>query len=186
MTRLLFFATLCTFLTSCVSTQKRPIQTSTQQSYPSNWSITGKFALSNGKENGSGKITYSVSGQNINAKFKAPLGQGSWEIKQDKDKAELLSTRHHPIYGNDAQTLVSQELGWDFPWNSLAYWLRGYKTNAKTTPHKQSIDKIDDNGWIITYSKWINTSQGLLPQKIKAKKPPFSVKLIIYKWMVEK
>ena len=186
MTRLLFFTAICALLTSCMSTKKRPNQTTAQQSNPNNWSITGKFALSNGKESGSGKITYSVNGKNINAKFKAPLGQGGWEIKQEKDKAELSSTRHHPIYGNNAQTLVSQELGWDFPWNSLTYWLRGYETNAKITPHTQTIDKIDDNGWTITYSKWANTSQGLLPQKIKAKKPPFSVKLIIYKWKVEK
>ncbi len=183
MVRLLFFAAIGTLLTSCVSPQKRSDSTSTQQPARNNWSITGKFALSNGKENGSGKITYTVNKPIIHAKFKAPLGQGSWEVKQDKNKAELLSSKHNPIYGNNAQILISQELGWDFPWDNLFYWLQGFKSNERVTSHfSNSIKKIHDDGWTITYNKWTQTANGFLPKKIKASKPPYTVKLIIYNW----
>lgn len=168
-----------------MSTQKKPKQTTIKQTSLKKWSITGKFSLSDGQESGSGKITYAVNNTSIHAKFKAPLGQGSWEVKQDQDKAELLSSRHSPIYSNNAQTLVSQELGWDFPWDSLNYWLRGYKTNEKMASHHQSIDSIHDKGWTISYSKWIQTTNGLMPKKIIASKPPYKVKLIIYKWTVD-
>jgi len=185
MLRLISLISLCILLASCTSLQKKPSPIDVTQSASKNWSLTGKFALSNGKENGSGKITYSVNNQNIHAKFKAPLGQGSWEIKQDKDKAELLSNRHNPVYGNNAQLLISQELGWDFPWDSLPFWLRGYETNGKTTTHIKEIDEIHDNGWTISYSKWVQTSDGLLPRKIKASKHPYTVKLFIYKWTLD-
>jgi outer membrane lipoprotein LolB len=185
MLRLISFISLCTLLSSCVSLQKKLSPIDTIRPISKNWSLTGKFALSNGIENASGKITYSVSNQSIHAKFKAPLGQGSWEIKQDKDNAKLLSTRHDPVYGNNAQSLISQELGWDFPWNSLSYWLRGYETSEKITTHIKSIDEIYDNGWTISYSKWVQTSNGLLPKKIKASKPPYTVKLFIYNWTLD-
>jgi len=185
MPRLLFFITICTILASCANSQKRPKQSHTKPSNADNWSFTGKFALSNGKENGSGKIAYEINNQTVKAQFKAPLGQGSWTITENKNSAELQSSRHHPVFGNNAQALISNELGWDFPWNNLKFWLRAHKTYAKITPHTSSIDKIYDNGWTISYSKWTQTPAGLLPKKIKASKPPYAVKLVIYKWVVD-
>ena len=183
MLRLIYLISLCILLASCTHLQKKSGSLDVTQSASKNWSLNGKFALSNGKKNGSGKISYSVNNKTIHAKFKAPLGQGSWEVKQQNNKAELISSKHHPMYGNSAQKLISQELGWNFPWDSLIYWLQGFKSNEKITTHlSNNLKEIQDNGWTITYAKWIQTANGFLPKKIKASKPPYTVKLIIYNW----
>lgn len=181
MARYLFFIAICILLMSCMSMQKK----SKINKATNNWSITGKLALSDGKKSGSGKITYGVRNTYAHAQFKAPLGQGSWEIIESNNKTQFLSSRQLPTIGDDAQTLISHELNWDFPWNHLSYWLRGYPKDADITPHKVVIKSIHDDGWIISYSKWINTEKGFLPKKIKASKPPYQVKLVIYKWDFE-
>ncbi len=146
------------------------------------WSFNGKMALNDGNTSGSGRITWAVDGNMTKAQFKAPLGQGSWKITETPSNATLESTRNGKSTADNASSLISNELGWEFPWNSLHFWARGYRTNQALEPHLTLPTSITDNGWSITYQKWMNTPLGLLPKKIKATKDNYSVKLIIYNW----
>jgi len=146
------------------------------------WSISGKMAIDDGHQSGSGKFDWKVSTTNLEARFKAPLGQGSWIIMEDNNGARLTSSKHPDRFANNAQLLLSDELGWSFPLEKLKYWLRGYQHLQKQEKHEQAIDSLDDAEWHISYQKWQHTAMGLLPTKIKASKPPYTVKLIIYHW----
>jgi outer membrane lipoprotein LolB len=146
------------------------------------WSLSGKMAINDGKQNGSGKFNWKVSPTHLEAQFKAPLGQGSWKIIEDNYQAQLISSKHPDKYAADAQILISNELGWTFPLKKLKYWLRGFEYLQTPKKHKKNIDTIADSEWQISYQRWEHTPMGLLPTKIKASKPPYSVKLIIYHW----
>lgn len=148
----------------------------------SSWSLNGKIAIKSGKQNGSGRILWREEQGTTYAQFKAPLGQGSWEITENDHQATLRSSKHGIKTGSDAQVLISQELGWQFPWKKLSLWLRGAK-DSKQLGHQNTIkSQISDQGWSIKFDKWQKTSLGLMPKKITATKPPHTVKLIIYGW----
>lgn len=146
------------------------------------WSITAKMAITDGQQSGSGKIDWKLSKTNFEARFRAPLGQGSWKLTEERNGARLTSSKHPDKFSTNAQRLLVDELGWSFPLEKLKYWLRGFEYLQTPNEHKKPIDTIDDKEWHINYQKWQHTTMGLLPTKIKASKPPYSVKLIIYHW----
>lgn len=146
------------------------------------WSLTGKMAINDGKQNGSGSFYWKVSSSNFEAQFKSLLGLSRWKIIEDANQAHLISSKHPEKFASNAQLLISSELGWPFPLEKLKYWLRGFEYLHTPDEHKKTIDTIEDTEWNISYQKWKKTPMGLLPTKIKASKPPYSVKLIIYHW----
>jgi len=157
-------------------------QTKLKWSAMHSWSVTGKMSINDGLQSGSGKFDWIKSDSHFEAQFKAPLGQGSWKITENNKEARLSSSKHADRFADNAQELISNELGWSFPLENLNYWLRGFHYLDEPYKHKNNIDNIQESGWNISYQKWQSTPMGLLPTKIKASKPPYSVKLIIYHW----
>ena len=185
--KILLLYLLVSLLSACQNSHKSSLKPSTFTTWNkvSSWKLIGKMAINDGKNNGSGKISWQQDAKQTIAQFKAPLGQGSWKIIETNKNAELISTKTGSKTANNAQLLISYELGWDFPWQKLKYWLRAYKSNEKLLKHNQPRQFIGENGWHISFDKWIETPAGLLPKKIKASKPPYSVKLFIYSWEIQ-
>lgn len=182
-TLLLIFSAVI-LLSSCHK-NKKPHHSVSQWSQLNSWSFNGKMAINDGKNNGSGRIKWLATESNTQAQFKAPLGQGSWDIQENQNNATLMSSANGKTTAQSAQLLISNELGWHFPWNKLEYWFRGQQSNSDIKIINKEIESITDGEWHITYTKWQQTPLGLLPKKIKASKPPYSVKLVIYKWNFE-
>jgi outer membrane lipoprotein LolB len=183
-----FLLLMLTTLQSCQknnSLRHKPKQV--QWSAITSWAFTGKMAINDGHNSGSGIVKWKVSNNNETyAQFKAPLGQGSWTLTEANGQAKLSSSRRGTSIADDAQILISHELGWQFPWHQLQFWLRGYAYDQhKLTPHSKPLSLLNDDGWEISYQQWTQTAMGLLPKKIKARKDNFSVKLFIYTWKID-
>ena len=183
-TRLIILGFIIVLFSAC-NNKKINSTGSTEWSKLNSWSFNGKMAINDGNNNGSGRVKWLVSNNNTHAQFKAPLGQGSWTILEGTKNAKLTSSTNGESKGETAEQLISYELGWHFPWNKLQYWLRGHQSGSEIKTTTQEIESITDGDWQITYTKWQQTPMGLLPKKIKANKPPYSVKLIIYNWEFE-
>jgi len=171
-----------TTFTACNKKQSVKPNIAPQWSSIQTWEFSGKMAINDGKDSGSGRISWKVNNETTLAQFKAPLGQGSWTITEGINSAELLSSKYGKTIANNATDLISNELGWQFPWNSISYWIRGYQTNQHLSSHDTLPKSFKDNGWEITFQKWMKTPIGMLPKKVKATKDNYSVKLIVYNW----
>lgn len=179
-------------LSACQTNLKKSSQTTAMFNnwqQINSWSISGKMAINDGHNNGSGKFKWQHTNMTTVAKFSAPLGQGSWNIKETPSKAELTSSKHGPMQAATAQQLVSNELGWHFPWNNLKFWLRGHQSNLLSknnlSVHHILPDSFNDNGWHIEFLSWTVTPMGMLPKRIKASNNSYSIKLIIYSWDIQ-
>ena len=172
-----------TILTACH--HKKPAPPINDWDKIKSWSFKGKMAILDGNESNTARVKWFVSKNNTQAIFKAPLWLGSLEIIESENTAKLISSKKGESNAETAQELISYELGWHFPWDSLQYWLRGHKTNQPIETIQQTKPSFIDSNWNITYTQWTQTPLGLLPKKIKAEKPPYSVKLIIYSWDFE-
>ncbi|MCF6289231.1 MAG: lipoprotein insertase outer membrane protein LolB [Proteobacteria bacterium] len=178
---------LCILLFTLTACNKNNVKQSIQFSnwqQVAQWSFVGKMAISNGQDSGSGKVEWHVTNTQTLAKFKAPLGQGSWQITVNNQQARLLSSRRGESFADNAEDLIANEIGWYFPWNNLQFWLRGFTSEQQLLVHQNLPKILHDDGWQITYQQWRQTPIGWLPKKIKASKPPYSVKLIIYQWTI--
>jgi outer membrane lipoprotein LolB len=184
--RLIVLVLSILLLGACQHTQKKNTDATINMDrwqHTNSWSISGKMSISDGHNNGSGRINWHQTNTMTTAKFRAPLGQGSWSIEETISKAILTSSKHGVTYASTAEELISNELGWYFPWNNLKFWLRGLQTNM---PSNHILpDSFNDNGWHIEFQSWMQTPIGMLPKKIKANKGSLRIKLIIYSWDIQ-
>lgn len=180
--KIAFLISCFIFINACQNIQKKTVKNNRNWDDITGWSFDGKIAINDNINNGSGRIYWEIHPEFVKAQFKAPLGQGNWILTETGKHATLESSKNGESNAKDAEQLITQELGWHFPWKSLQYWVRGYKTGHPLILHDKLPIIINDNGWEITYQKWMDTSLGLMPKKIKATKDNYSMKLIIYNW----
>ncbi len=74
------------------------------------------------------------------------------------------------------------------PVNGLRYWVRGLPEPGSTpvlqTDASGRLTRLEQNGWIIEYPAYAPTSilNLDLPERIVARRPDLSVKLVIEQW----
>lgn len=146
--------------------------------------ISGKLALSDGQEGGSGRFIWRQQGAWVSTQFKAPMGQGSWLIEETSDGATLIINNEDPYYAHYAETLIADAVGWAVPWQALKQWFRVRPLNLDQADvqFNQTSQTIAEQGWTIVYDRFDDGPRGCLPHRIMASKPPYSIRLVIRQW----
>jgi len=152
------------------------------------WSLIGRLAVNDGKDGGSGHINWKLHGETSSMDFHGALGRGAWRLDANGDGAvlELADGEVHraPTLGQ----LVEQKLGWEFPVEALAWWVR-----ACTAPggwERRDIDEfgrlrgLSQFGWEIEYGNYRDVEGVFMPLKLTARRDSYSVKLAIRNWFL--
>lgn len=153
------------------------------------WSMSGRVAVSNGKDGGSGRIEWKQAGERYDVALSAPVTRQSWRVTGGEGEAVLEGLQGGPRTGPDAGELVFEATRWRIPVEALADWLMG-------TPHRDGrlhfgadgrVDRIDESGWVVTYSDWQRPEGGAveLPGRIEATQGEARVRLVVDQWGLE-
>ena len=150
------------------------------------WALEGRLAISNEAEGGSGQFRWETNDQSIQMDFHGALGRGAWKLKADRQGAELSladGTIHH---ADTIDQLVRQQLEWEIPVESLAWWVRGLATPRRVQRRdidgEGNVSKLLQDDWTIEYSKY-RAYEGInLPVKLTAYRGKWKVKLAIRSW----
>jgi outer membrane lipoprotein LolB len=178
------------------------------------WSFTGRVALKNGKNGGSGRIEWKQNGDVSQISLSAPITRQSWVLTLDENGARIDGLEGGPRTGNDAAALLRETTGWEIPIAALADWARGLRASPADAAQMQTAANghllhLQQNGWAIDYH-WPQTTpitpamqQRIddatgdaklqlivdaaveLPQRIDAVKDAAQIKLIVDAWKVE-
>ena len=176
--RLLFWLGLM-FLSACHNQNLKPHSLIVDSIVSNDWKLSGKMSLSDGQDGGSGSISWSESEGKVLAIFKAPLGQGSWQL--DERKGEIKNSKGQSWSGFDMSLLLRQQLGWEVPWVALKQSVKGISVDQPVVTGTYSRSFVRE-GWQIEW-KNIKEVDGLwLPHKIFLKKAPYSVKISVKSW----
>lgn len=153
------------------------------------WAMSGRVALSNGKDGGSGRIEWSQGAGRTEVTLSAPVTRQSWTLTADAGGVTLDGVAGGPLRGNDAGQLLRQSTGWEIPVAALGCWLRGAPANAMGEANAVfGIDmrllRIEQGGWVIDYSNWqIDPVSGVeLPTRINAEQASNRVRLVVDRW----
>ncbi|WP_226470313.1 lipoprotein insertase outer membrane protein LolB [Luteimonas panaciterrae] len=150
----------------------------------SDWSFTGRIAVSNGRNGGSGRIEWRQQGDRYEVALSAPITRQSWRLTGGPDGARLEGLEGGTRQGPDAAGLLFQATGWNIPVTALADWLRGLQAQGAAEPKiEPGWDgrpvKIEQAGWGIDY-EW--PKQGDLPKRLDARRDRARVKLVVDTW----
>ena len=155
------------------------------------WAMSGRVALSNGKDGGSGKIEWSQAAGRTEVTLSAPVTRQSWTLITDADGVTLEGVAAGPLRGDDAGQLLRQSTGWEIPVAALGCWMRGAPADPRAMGEASSVFGIDQRllrieqgGWVIDYSIWqADPISGVeLPTRINAEQASNRVRLVVDRW----
>ncbi|MEO5629534.1 MAG: lipoprotein insertase outer membrane protein LolB [Thermomonas sp.] len=155
------------------------------------WAMSGRVALSNGKDGGSGRIEWTQGEARTQVTLSAPVTRQSWTLTTDVEGVALEGVPNGPLRGVDAGQLLRQSTGWEIPVEALGCWLRGAPADvgrmgaAKATfGSDQHLLRLEQGGWVIDYTNWqLDSVSGVdLPTRINAEQATNRVRLIVDRW----
>lgn len=155
------------------------------------WAMSGRVALSNGKDGGSGRIEWNQGAGRTQITLSAPVTRQSWTLTADAGGVALEGIAGGPLRGVDAGQLLRESTGWEIPVSALGCWLRGVPADpaAMGDAHSlfgsdQRLLRIEQGGWVIDYAKWqADPVSGIdLPTRINAERASNRVRLVVDRW----
>jgi outer membrane lipoprotein LolB len=156
-----------------------------------NWKISGKVGVITPKQSQTGYIDWNQFNNSFDISIRGTLGFGGLDlfgnqslvtIKVDENNQRTLPT----------EIALERYLDWEFPINSLKYWIKGIPTpehptnNQRFTPEGQLAQFIQQ-GWnirLLNYEKHKHPNQQAvsLPHKIIARHNGHKVSLVLSDW----
>lgn len=156
------------------------------------WVMTGRVALSNGKQGGSGQLEWTQGAGALHMLLSAPITRQNWVLDVDaRGAATLRGLSDGPLRGEDAARLLRDATGWDIPVAALGCWLRGVAA-AEAALGAARVDfgadllplRIEQGGWTVDYSGWKPdpVTRLPLPSRINAQRGEDRVRLVVDRW----
>ena len=157
------------------------------------WSLSGRIAVSNGKQGGSGRIDWQQSGERFAVSLSAPVTRQSWRLSGDDTGGRLDGIEGGPREGGDVESLLLETTGWNIPVRALADWVRGVGADPARFGEARVVYgegnrpvRLAQAGWIIDYTQWqpdVATAAGpVLPARLTATQGEAKVRLIVDEW----
>ena len=158
------------------------------------WAMTGRVALSNGKDGGSGQLEWTQGAGSLHLMLSAPITRQTWVLDADAKGATLQGVPNGPLRGDDAARLLREATGWDIPVAALGCWLRAVQADPAVfgaAEIRYGADllplRIEQGGWTVDYSGWKPDpfSRLPMPSRINAQRGDNRVRLVVDRWGLE-
>lgn len=159
------------------------------------WVMTGRVALSNGKQGGSGQLEWTQGQGQLRLMLTTPVTKQGWLLEADATGATLQNLSDGAQrQDSDAARLLHTATGWDVPVSALGCWMRGIAANTAQFGAAQlrygadaMPQQLEQNGWVIRYERWQQDpfSHQLMPSRIEATRGQDRVRLAVDRWGLE-
>ena len=183
-------------LSACTALQPKPEQTSVpaaihQQHLASlerikSFQIQGRIGVQTNPRGFSGSMRWQHEASRDQIQLFSPLGSQVAQIQTTDSGVELITDDGKHYEAADAAALTQQTLGWSLPMRGLPDWVLGRPSAGIIA--KQAWDAqgrlilLQQDGWNIEYTEYIETEGVQLPSRISLKSPKVNLKLIIERW----
>lgn len=155
------------------------------------WSLSGRVALSNGRDGGSGRLDWRQKGQRFEVALSAPITRQSWRLSGGPGQATLEGLEGGPRAGADARLLLLEATRWNIPVEALTAWIRGMRADERVFGAADiafgddgRISRIVQDGWTIDFAGW-QVAPGHpaeLPHRLTATQGKARVRLVVDDW----
>ena len=141
--------------------------------------------MSDGRDSGSGSLTWTQRGDRYQFELHAPVTGKTWLLSGDANHSRLQGLREEMLEGNNAASLLQRELGWRVPVAELAWWARGMRApgEAQLSLRGDGLPaRIVQAGWQVDFLDYDESVQPALPRKLFAESGNYKVRLAIQRW----
>lgn len=149
------------------------------------WALSGRLAVSQAGDGGSGRIEWRQDGENFDIRLSAPVSRQSWRLVRENGWARLEGLDGGPLAGPDAQALLYEATGWLIPVDALADWVRGARAEGDADlefgPDGLPALLVQD-GWTVEFRAWDTAAVPARPVRVFASQGEARVRLQVDQW----
>ncbi len=186
------------WLTGCASVpmQQQPPQ---NQSIPwgnrvqtlsgiENWDLKALIAIRAAHAANSASLNWQQNKQNYTILLFGPLGTNSFALQGRPGQVQLQTANGKKFSAPNAETLITEQTGWQLPVSNLYYWIRGLP--VPTLPAVKRYDSynhlslLNQQDWTIHYLSYVAVNNIDMPNKIVLENPQLRVKIIVTQWQL--
>ncbi|MDT8321730.1 MAG: lipoprotein insertase outer membrane protein LolB [Xanthomonadales bacterium] len=153
------------------------------------WELEGRLAVRDGDEGGSGHLTWRNADGESEMDFYGAFGRGAWRLTANAGVARLELADGSHFRASSVEELVRNEVGWDFPVDALAWWVRGLAApgsfSRRGIDEEGLIRSLEQHGWVIEYQRYASYDDENLPIRLTARRGDSKIKLVIRDWRLE-
>ena len=155
--------------------------------------FSGRVALSNGSDGGSGRIEWWQQGDAYRVVLRAPVTRQGWSLEADAGGARLEGLEGGPRVGPDPVGLLFEATGMEVPVGALASWAAGVRADAGAYGPARlefsaagELVRMRQGGWTIDYVRWQDPAGEAggtaLPLRVDAERGQARVRLVVDDW----
>lgn len=151
------------------------------------WQLQGRTAITQGKEGWNAGLRWQENRGTYQIKIEGPFSQGGITLDGDMSTAELIMADGQKISAADPEILIKEALGIQLPVSALRDWVRGIPYVAIDIDRleldaKGQITHLIQQGWDISFLKYVPFNGHTLPAKIFIRNQDLSFRLAVTRW----
>lgn len=151
-----------------------------------NWNLSGKLAISNEADGGSGRLQWRESSGYTRMDFHGTLGRGAWRLEADREGARLEMADGSTYEERSIDQIVQQQVGWEIPVKNLSWWVRGMAAPGESEnawfDEQGNLVRLNQDGWTIEYGNYRVFGGFEMPVRVTAQQADWKVKLVVRRW----
>jgi outer membrane lipoprotein LolB len=152
----------------------------------SRFTAQGRIGVVAGSDGFNGKIHWIQDGGRSSVSLDGPLGVGGVRIVNDAGALTLTTPAGESLDSQAAHDELVRRMGFEPPLNSLRFWLQGVPDPAspstETADAQGYLGSLVQSDWTVTFSAYMQTTDGALPQKLTVMRGNVRVRLILDSW----
>ncbi|HEY1898597.1 MAG TPA: lipoprotein insertase outer membrane protein LolB [Steroidobacteraceae bacterium] len=186
-------------LAGCQSVPKPVAPTATPEQVATQWparraflqartrfTVQGRIGVVAGTDGFNGRLRWIQDGSLTTVSLDGPLGVGGVRIRSDAGVLTLTTPSGEALDSQAAHDELVKRLGFEPPLGSLRYWIQGVPDpsgSGEERPDAQGyLGSLAQDGWSVTFSAYMQTSDGALPQKLTVERGTVRVRLVMQTW----
>ncbi|MEO6187002.1 MAG: lipoprotein insertase outer membrane protein LolB [Steroidobacteraceae bacterium] len=187
-------------LAACVTTppaSKRTLDAAQQHSLLqelTTFSLTGRVAVAAAGQGSTPSVEWRQQRDVSRVKLSGPLGVGSLQLEYSAESLRLVTANGDVLVDDEAQRVLTRELGFVPPFEALRYWILGEPAPADTAAIETRdaaglLQKLEQQQWLILYERYmpVNTSAGTaqMPARLTATRAGLRLRLVVDRWRLQ-
>ncbi|TQV81406.1 lipoprotein insertase outer membrane protein LolB [Aliikangiella coralliicola] len=150
------------------------------------WELKARVAIKTPEESVSATLDWQKKDSDFDFHIYGLFGATYAHLIQKGHEATLKLPEDRVHYHQDAEQLLYQSLGWDFPIDALSFWIKGLPSGKSGEQFSRNdegeLQQLTFNGWQVNFSRYQTFSGYSMPKMIKAKHPQLGLKVVIKDW----
>jgi outer membrane lipoprotein LolB len=151
------------------------------------FAFNGRVAVAAAGNGFNANLRWKQAGERAQITLEGPLGIGGVQITVSADDLQVVTANGEHISRDAAQNELRARLGFDVPFASLRYWVRGVPDPADAAEEtldeaQQRLSALVQQGWHVQYLDYMQATGEALPARMTLERDSVRVRLLVDVW----